>query len=211
MPRAKTPYQRCLAALREGGLLLVAGDTEASVTTMVAGAPIGGSWWGHESGREIYDVTNRLLAHEDLLAVKLVNGKVTLVHRSLWPDVLAMATCGAPWQVEWLPRREADLLDLVEMEGRVVVDADLAEKFDAAPKKFGKSLEARLLVLSTNVHTESGAHARMLTSWWTWAEAKGVAPAPDETDARLRLEIAATTLGPRARLPWTKASIRRRF
>ncbi len=190
---------------------MVAGGMQRSVTTIVAGAPIGGSWWGHEAGRKIYDLSKRLLAHKDVLAVKLVDGKVTLVHRSLWPDVLAMATSGAPWQVEWLSRREAELLELVEEEGRVVVDTELAEKFDAAPKEFGKSLEARLLVLSTNVHTDSGAHARVLTSWWSWAEEKGVAPEPNELDARLRLEIAAKTLGPRARLPWFMASVRRRF
>jgi hypothetical protein len=211
VPRAQTPYQLCLAELRAVGLLMAASDKQRSVATIVAGEPIGGSWWGHPAGKAIYAVTGRLFGHKDVLAVKLVDGKVTLVHRSLWPDLLAMATCGGPWQVEWLPRREADLLELVEKEGRVVVDPALAERFDAAPKAFGKSLEARLLVLSANVHTESGAHARLLTSWWTWAEEKAVAPEPNEVDARARLEIAAKSLGPRARLPWFDKSVRRRF
>ena len=190
---------------------MAASDAQTSVTTIVAGEPIGGSWWGHGAGKEIYEVQGRLLAHRDVLALKLVDGKVTLIHRSLWPDVLAMATCGAPWQVEWLPRREAELLELVENDGRVVIDAALADRFDASPKHFGKSLEARLLVLSANVHTDSGAHARVLTSWWTWAEEKRVAPEPNELDARLRIEIAARTLGAHARLPWFATSVRRRF
>ena len=96
MPRAPTPFQRCTAHLRKHSLLMSSDARYPSVTTIVAGEPVAGSWWDHASGKQIYAIQNRLLAHKDVLAVKLIEGKVTLVHRKLWPDVLAMAVSGAP-------------------------------------------------------------------------------------------------------------------
>ena len=57
----------------------------------VAGEPIRGSWWGHPAGRDIFEVLTRLMASPDLVATRLINGNITLVHRRLWPALARVA------------------------------------------------------------------------------------------------------------------------
>src|SRR4051794_34593035 len=57
----------------------------------VAGERIRGSWWGHRSGHEIFAVLNRVAASPDVVATRLVNGKVTLIHRRVWPALVRVA------------------------------------------------------------------------------------------------------------------------
>ena len=54
----------------------------------VAGEPIRGSWWGHPAGRDIFAVLTHLMESPDLVATRLINGKITLVHRRLWPALV---------------------------------------------------------------------------------------------------------------------------
>lgn len=185
MPRAKTPDQIRLAALRKHGLLM-AGDPS---TELQCG----------------------LRSHRDVISIRLVARGQTLVHRDLWPDVLAMALSGGDWQTKWLPPTEARLLALIDEEGSVRVDRALAERVDALHSGLGKILEARLLALCTDVATESGGRVHTLTSWWSWAAEKSVAPNPDEDAARERLEGAARALVPKPLLPWWDQPLRRRF
>jgi hypothetical protein len=208
---SKDPLNRCLAALRKHRLLLAADAELPSVTTLVAGEPVSGSWWSHPAGKAIYDVMGRLADRDDVLVAKLVSAKVTYVHRPLWADVLAMALAREPWQVDFLPRREKELLELLDRAATVRIDDDLAAKLDADAGSLGKEIEARLLAIGGQVHTESGAHARTLTSWTTWGEELGVRPSPDVAAARERLDAAARALGRKATLPWWKKPLRRRW
>ena len=57
----------------------------------VAGEPIRGSWWGHPAGRVIFEVLPHLMESPDLVATRLINGKITLVHRRLWPALVRVA------------------------------------------------------------------------------------------------------------------------
>jgi hypothetical protein len=182
VPRAKTPLQLALAALRERGLSLADDPTS--------------------------ELQRKLLAHRDVICTRLCARKRTLVHRSLWPDVLAMALSGGDWQTKWLPPTEARLLALIDEEGSVRVDEALAERVGAILRSLGKTLETRLLVLGADVATESGSSVRTLTSWWSWAAERGVAPNPDEDEARARLETAARALVPKPLLPWWDQPLR---
>jgi len=81
-----------MAALVEHGMLLEsARGPLPNVAEMVAGEPIRGSWWGHPAGHAIYDALNSLAASPDVVRTRLVNGKVTLVHRRLWPALARLA------------------------------------------------------------------------------------------------------------------------
>ncbi len=51
----------------------------------VAGEPIRGSYWGHPKGDEIFRLTRKLRASKEILVCRLVQGKVTYIHRRLWP------------------------------------------------------------------------------------------------------------------------------
>lgn len=48
----------------------------------------------------IFGVLSELEDHPDVLFLKLLNRKVTLMHRSLWPAWLAIVSKPEPWQHE---------------------------------------------------------------------------------------------------------------
>lgn len=57
----------------------------------VAGGPIKGSWWGHARGKQIFDALTAVSDDPDVRCFKLVDGKVTFVHRRLWPALVRLA------------------------------------------------------------------------------------------------------------------------
>jgi hypothetical protein len=75
----------------EGVLLESATGPIPNVAQLVAGEPITGSWWAHPASHEIFDAINRLAASPDVARMRLVNGRITLVHRRLWPALLRLA------------------------------------------------------------------------------------------------------------------------
>ena len=56
-----------------------------------AGERIRGSWWGHPAGHEIFNVLEALLASGDVVVARLINGRVTLIHRRVWPALVRIA------------------------------------------------------------------------------------------------------------------------
>jgi hypothetical protein len=81
-----------LVALVEHGMLLEsARGPLPSVAEMVAGERIRGSWWSHRASHAIFDALNSLADSPDVVRMRLVNGKVTLVHRRLWPALARVA------------------------------------------------------------------------------------------------------------------------
>ena len=75
----------------QGVVLQSARGPVPSLAERIVGEPIRGSWWGHPSGDEIYRVVNRVRASPDVVATRLINGKVTLIHRRLWPALVRVA------------------------------------------------------------------------------------------------------------------------
>ena len=75
----------------QGVVLQSARGPVPNLAEQIAGEPIRGSWWGHGSGHEIFAVLTRLLESPDVIATRLVDGKVTLVHRRLWSALARVA------------------------------------------------------------------------------------------------------------------------
>ena len=63
---------------------------------LAAGEPIRGSWWAHPAAHQIYDVLNGLRDSPDVVRLRLINGKVTLVHRRVWPALARLEACFPP-------------------------------------------------------------------------------------------------------------------
>jgi hypothetical protein len=81
-----------LAFVREHGVVLAsAAGPVPKLTEAIAGEAISGSWWGHPKGKQIFPVLEAVCAHADVLVCRLVDGKLTLVHRRLWPALAAAA------------------------------------------------------------------------------------------------------------------------
>ena len=74
-----------------GVVLESASGPVPSLADAIAGGPVGGSWWGHERGREIFKLTRAVRDSADVLVCRLVDGKVTYVHRRLWPALVRVA------------------------------------------------------------------------------------------------------------------------
>ena len=78
--------------VREQGMVLQSAHGPVpNLAEYVAGEPIRGSWWGHPAGHDIFAVLTHLMSSPDLVATRLINGKVTLVHRRLWPALVRVA------------------------------------------------------------------------------------------------------------------------
>jgi hypothetical protein len=75
----------------QGVVLQSARGPVPNLAEHVAGEPIRGSWWGHPSGHEIFAVLAQVLSSPDVVATRLIDGKVTLVHRRLWPALARVA------------------------------------------------------------------------------------------------------------------------
>lgn len=89
-----------LAFVREHGVVLVSAKGPVPrLVEAIAGEPVKGSWWGHPKGKQIFDVLQLVGASPDVLMCRLVGGKVTLVHRRLWPALAAAAPHFAPERI----------------------------------------------------------------------------------------------------------------
>lgn len=87
-----TPKQ-ALAFVREHGVVLQAARGPVpSFAEFVAGERIRGSWWGHPKGREIYQLADAVADSGEILVCKLIEGKVTYVHRRLWPALVRLSS-----------------------------------------------------------------------------------------------------------------------
>ena len=207
---------RALEVLEREGLLLLADSSLPSVVTLVAGEPVRGSWWGHPKGNAIYWLSLSLASHRDVLVAKLVSAKVTFVHRRLWPAVVSVGSARQAWQLDGLPPEARALLDLVTADG--AVRTDLIEwSGGMRSRRLGEAareLERRLLVHVEEVHTDSGAHAKVLETWEAWASQAGLSLEGLDSERAMReLEALLVALNERysaqARLPWQATATRR--
>src|SRR6266496_6568388 len=77
---------------RHGIVLQAARGPLPNLAEAIVGGPIRGSWWGHPKGKEIFRTARAICANPDVLVCKLVEGKITYVHRRLWPALIKIAS-----------------------------------------------------------------------------------------------------------------------
>jgi len=81
-----------LAFVEEHGIVLESAKGPVpNLASAIAGEEIRGSWWGHAEAEQIWILTGRVRESEDILVCRLVGGKVTYVHRRLWPALVRLA------------------------------------------------------------------------------------------------------------------------
>jgi hypothetical protein len=192
-PDIDSALQQAVDLLEQTGLLFLHDARKPSLTALVAGAPIRGSWWGHAAGKRIFQVASALEDGGTVLFVPLLSTKVTLVHSRLWPALLGVGESRAPWQTSGLQDRARTLLREVERAGRV-----------RASGPSSKALARALLVHAEQVHTAGGSHATELVAWPEVRRVRGVEARAAEAEGRATLEAAAERLGAAAGLPWNR-------
>jgi hypothetical protein len=81
-----------LAFVRRQGIVLESAHGPVpNLAEIVVGARIRGSWWGHARGKEIFWLTRAVRDSKQILVCRLLGGKITYVHRRLWPAVVRLA------------------------------------------------------------------------------------------------------------------------
>jgi len=135
-----SPKEGLAFVKRHGVVLQAARGPVPTLAEAIAGGPIRGSWWGHPKGHEIFRVAEAISESDEVLVCKLVEGKVTYVHRRLWPAIVKLAAffqkgrlakiwnehtrtgahrAGVLAFPDWVPRevlREAGRLSTIEAE-----------------------------------------------------------------------------------------------
>jgi hypothetical protein len=176
-----------LPHLREHGLLLLQHKSLPSAAGLIAGESLSTSWWSHPRAQEIFRKLEELEDSGDAIATRLIDRRVTFVHRRLWPAVQAAGSARQPWQMSRLSREAIALLRRVDREKRA-----------AATGPPAKLLQERLLVHAHEEHTPSGKHVTVLEPWTVLGEFD----VPVAT-AKKQLENAAEGIGaPLMLLPW---------
>jgi hypothetical protein len=188
-------------AVAETGLLFLSDPKRANAIQILTGEFPRGSWWSHPAANQIYDILQEVEAHPDLLSTKLLSGKVTFVHRRLWPALLAVvtATPREPWQVTGLSPVSQQWL--AALDESVVSGSETPQP----SRTVMKEVEARLLARGESVHTAQGRHETRLEAWTTWAARVACQPGGSSAEGKQELEAAAARLGPPpSTFPWNE-------
>jgi hypothetical protein len=74
-----------------GVVLQAARGPVPSLANTIAGETIRGSWWGHPKSREIFRAARAICESPEVLVCKLIDNKVTYVHRRVWPALVKLA------------------------------------------------------------------------------------------------------------------------
>lgn len=165
----QTQFAKVFAQLKDDGFLLLSDPNLPSVSGIVTGENLSGSWWSHKLAHTIFNVNELLEDHPDVMIMKLISEKVTFVHRELWDRIYSIGVAREEWQLAKLSSNATALLKVVDESGSLHSDK-LGKAFGPKPGEVARELEIRLVIHAEQVHTESGKHAKVLETWPAWAK-----------------------------------------
>jgi len=208
--RIDTQFDEVFRKISDIGFLLESDPKLPSVCSIITGELMRGSWWSHPLAQTIFQVNQRLEDHPDVTITKLVSGKVTFVHRTVWPEVFSIGTAREAWQMKELSAAAKSLLKEIDKKGVLRTDQIEVSKSTSKQKAgdVARELERKLLIHADQIHTESGAHAKILETWKHWADRSNF----DFREIRLdegkqllekQLDKLNTEFAADARFPWT--------
>jgi len=103
--------------LRQEGIVLESAQGRLpSLAEWIAQERIRGSWWAHPKSHEIFAVLGAVRRSPDVLVCRLVDNKITLVHRRLWPALARLAD-------SLDPKRLAAVAEIHTPQGKHMVGA----------------------------------------------------------------------------------------
>ena len=74
-----------------GVVLQSAAGAEPTLTKRIVGESIRGSWWAHPMAHEIFALIRHVHSSKAVLVCTLAGGKITYIHRRLWPHFVRLA------------------------------------------------------------------------------------------------------------------------
>lgn len=88
--RTPSPTEALNFVKTKGIVLESAHGRVPTFVDFVAGECVTG-WWSHPKGRSIFALTRMIRDSPDVLICRLIDGKVTYVHRRIWPALVKLA------------------------------------------------------------------------------------------------------------------------
>src|ERR1041384_1144953 len=86
-----TTLEEALSFVETNGIVLESAHGRvATFADFVAGERVS-RWWSHPKGRLIFALTRAIRDSTDVLTCRLVDGKVTYIHRRLWPALVKLS------------------------------------------------------------------------------------------------------------------------
>jgi hypothetical protein len=84
--------EEAISFIEQQGVVLASGKGPVpNLAAILVGEPIKGSWWAHPQSHRIFAIFESIADSPDILECRLVEGKVTYVHRRLWPALIRAA------------------------------------------------------------------------------------------------------------------------
>jgi hypothetical protein len=92
--------EAAMSFVQQHGMVLVSAKGPAPrLTEAIAGEPIKGSWWAHPKSHQIFTILQQLEHSPDILVCRFLAGRLTFVHRRLWPAMVKLASDFQPDQL----------------------------------------------------------------------------------------------------------------
>ncbi len=84
--------REALLLVEQNGIMLEsARGKTSSFAAHIAGEESSGSWWSHPKSHLIFELTRAVREAEQVLVYRLLQGKITYVHRRLWAALVRVA------------------------------------------------------------------------------------------------------------------------
>jgi hypothetical protein len=84
--------EEAISFIQEHGVVLASAKGPVPrLAEAIVKEPIKGSWWAHPKSHQIFAILRAVADSEEVLVCRLVNGKVTFIHRRLWPALVRAA------------------------------------------------------------------------------------------------------------------------
>lgn len=89
--RRPTSLEEALSFVEKEGIVLESAHGRVpTFADFVAGERVT-RWWSHPKGRLIFALTRAIRDSPDVLICRLIEGKVTYIHRRLWPALVKLS------------------------------------------------------------------------------------------------------------------------
>jgi hypothetical protein len=190
--------QQIEAELARIGLLLEHDRLLPSVTTLVAGQPIAGSWWGHALGHRIYDLLGQLERGRRALCARSWKTQAHLRASAAARGILradrTASSRGRDGAAASWPRGFSR-----SCAGAGAAQVGAAAVLALAPSKqlvaAARELEERCSLHGDSEHTASGKHEKTLETWSSWRTRHAVVvEVVEPSQARAALDEAVSRL-----------------
>lgn len=156
-----------------GFLPLLTTGAVTGLVDLVAGEAVSGHWWGHPAGKQIFHIVSALEDHPDVLAARVLDGRMTFVDRHLFAPLYRVVT-DPEWRKEGIRTLHGPgkkLLETMPSTSTRLEALALSLGLDKkAVPRAKEELEKSLLVRVWSARTEDGKHTAFLGPWSAWAD-----------------------------------------